>query len=42
MIFACCHPLLPQEAQTARQGLEVQSEMLANQIADAILSRRAA
>jgi F0F1-type ATP synthase membrane subunit b/b' len=33
---------IAQEAQTARDGLEVQSEMLANQIADAILSRRAA
>jgi F0F1-type ATP synthase membrane subunit b/b' len=33
---------IAQEAQTAAQGLEAQSEALASQIADSILSRRAA
>jgi len=33
---------IAKDAETARQGLEAQSEALASQIADAILSRRAA
>lgn len=33
---------IAQEAQVARQGLEAQSDALAGQIADAVLSRRAA
>jgi len=39
---AAARTSIAQEAQAARQGLEAESETLASQIADAILSRRAA
>ena len=39
---AAAKAAIAQEAQAAQHGLEAQSEMLANQIADAILSRRTA
>ena len=40
--IAAAKASIAQEAQVARQGLEAQSDALAGQIADAILSRRAA